>query len=156
MTTAGSIKLATRATSARNDFGDFQTPRPLVDAILARLGADGERFARVFEPTCGRGHFLAGMLAGPCPPAELRGVEIQPEHAEAARSVVGDPGPDPHAPTCSSSTCAATSAGPGAGALLVVGNPPWVTVAALGASGGSARNPGPARINARGVRGLDA
>ena len=69
----------------RKDFGDFQTPPALVAEVLDALGPIGGRFARVLEPTCGRGHFLAGLLGRPDPPREIRGFEIQPEHAEVAR-----------------------------------------------------------------------
>ncbi len=140
---------------ARKDLGDFQTPRPLVDAVLARLLAGGERFERVLEPTCGRGHFLNGLLDGSCPPREIRGVELQADHAAAARSVVAGHGQIVHADLFRLDLGRDLNWASG-GRLLVVGNPPWVTVAALGASGGLARNPGPTRTNARRTRGLDA
>ena len=143
------------ARTARRDFGDFQTPRPLVDAVLARLRADSGRFDRVLEPTCGRGHFLAGVLDGVDPPAEVVGVEIQPDHADAARAVVGDRGRVVTGDLFRLDLrrdLGWTSAG----RLLVVGNPPWVTAAAIGASGGLGRNPGPARVNRAKARGLDA
>ena len=143
--------------SGRKDFGDWQTPRGLVDEVLARLRADGSTFDRVLEPTCGRGHFLDAVAATSWPAAELMGVEIQPDHAEAARRVVGDRGrivcADLFRLDLTRDLPWATA---GAGRLLVVGNPPWVTVAALGASGGTERNPGPARSNSRGVAGLAA
>ncbi len=155
MTAPGIAQSPSTADSGRKDFGDFQTPAPLVAEILARLRADGGRFDRVFEPTCGRGHFLAGVLAGEDSPVEVRGVEIQPDHAEAARAVVGDRGRVVTADLFRLDL-GRDLAWLGGGRLLVVGNPPWVTVAALGASGGTARNPGPTRSNARRARGIDA
>ena len=139
------------------DMGDFQTPPGLVTAVLDRLGRDGERWPRVLEPTCGRGRFLAGLLALDPPPSEILGVEIQPGHLEAARAVA-DSAP-------ASVRVALTEASlfgldlkdalrwHGRGPLLVVGNPPWVTNAALGALGSANR---PRRVNRDGVRGIDA
>ena len=142
-------------TSGRQDFGDWQTPRGLVTEVLARLRADGGRFDRVLEPTCGRGHFLDRIRADWDASAELMGVEIQPDHADAARAIVGDRGKVVTADLFQMDL-ARDLTWTGTGRLLVVGNPPWVTVAALGASGGSAQNPGPVRTNARRARGLDA
>ena len=71
----------------RRDLGDFQTPPALVAAVLDGLGPIGGRWPRVLEPTCGRGHFLEGLLGRDAPPREIRGVEIQDGHAEAARAV---------------------------------------------------------------------
>jgi len=139
------------------DLGDYQTPPGLVAAVLDRLGPVGRRWPRVLEPTCGRGHFLAGLLALDPPPREVQGVELQPGHLDAAREM------------------ALRSAGPvrvgltganlfdldlaraldwqGGGPLLVVGNPPWVTNSGLGALGSGNR---PRRVNAANLRGIDA
>jgi len=133
----------------QRDLGDFQTPPALVDAVLATLGRN---WRRVLEPTCGRGHFLAGLLARPDPPLEAWGIERQAGHLEAARLAVDgrvgfleanifdlDLGRD--IPWVSD------------GPLLVVGNPPWVTNSALGALGSSNH---PRKSNAAGLRGIDA
>jgi len=139
---------------SRKDLGDFQTPPGLVAEVLGALGPIGERYARVLEPTCGRGHFLAGMLALAAPPREIRGLEIQPGHAEAARAL------DPSGTRLVVRTAdlfrldlAREIPWVGSGPLLVVGNLPWVTTSALGASGGLN---GPERSNVRGLRGIDA
>ncbi len=71
----------------RRDLGDFQTPPALVAAVLDRLEMLGARWPRVLEPTCGRGHFLAGLIGRAEPPREVWGVEIQHEHAKVARAV---------------------------------------------------------------------
>jgi hypothetical protein len=139
------------------DLGDFQTPPALVAAVLDRLGAGGGRWARVLEPTCGRGHFLAGLLALDVPPREILGVEIQPGHLEAARAVARRaPGSVRVGLTGGSLFSLDLAAGLDwreRGPLLVVGNPPWVTNAALGAMGSAHRPP---RSNVKGVRGIDA
>ena len=72
----------------RRDLGDFQTPPELVAMVLEALGPIGARWPRVLEPTCGRGHFLAGLLADPVPPREIRGIEIQPAHCRAAEELL--------------------------------------------------------------------
>lgn len=137
--------------------GDFQTPPALVTAVLARLSGGGGRWARVLEPTCGRGHFLAGLLAFDPPPGEIFGVEVQAGHLAAARDVAKG------APRSVRVTVTEgnlfdldlKTALPwrGRGSLLVVGNPPWITNAALGALGSDNR---PARVNHDGARGIDA
>ena len=155
MTISGAEPLAPPRRPARADFGDFQTPPALVAEVLARLLADCGRFDRVLEPTCGVGRFLQGLLDGPEPPREVRGVEIQPGHAAVARAVVAGRGRIVEADLFRLDL-ARDLGWDGDGRLLVVGNPPWVTVAALGASGGDSVNPGPTRSNERGVRGIDA
>src|SRR5690242_3428502 len=72
----------------RRDLGDFQTPPALVAAVLDALGPIGRCWPRVLEPSCGRGHFLAGLLDGDEPPREIQAIEIQEAHATAAREVV--------------------------------------------------------------------
>lgn len=146
---------AVAARAARKDFGDFQTPRPLVDAVLARLRVGEGGYGRILEPTCGRGHFLAGVLERVGPEVEVCGVEIQPEHAEVATAVVGDRGRVLRADLFRLDLGRDLGWRSG-GRLLVVGNPPWVTAAALGASGGVAANPGPDRANRAGAPGLAA
>ena len=139
----------------RRDLGDFQTPRALAAMVLDRLDSLGIRSTRLFEPTCGRGHFVVGSLERPNPPQEIFGFDLQTEHLEAARSLL--------------------AGGFGAqvtltegdffevdlkkipwktkGPLLVLGNPPWVTTAALGRLDSANR---PARISIEGLKGLDA
>ncbi len=138
----------------RKDLGDFPTPPGLVAEILDALDVSGARFPRALEPTCGRGHFIAGLLGRPDPPREVLGLDIQPDHAEVARSL-GSPGVRlvVEAADIFRLDLARDLAWAGPGPLLVVGNLPWVTASALGASG--AAN-GPGRSNARGLRGIDA
>ncbi len=141
--------------SVRQDFGDWQTPRALVVAVLDRLRADGHRWDRVLEPTCGQGHWLEVLGQEPNPPTELMGVEIQAAHAAIARDIVGTHGQiltaDLFQLDLGRDLPWRTD-----GKLLVVGNPPWVTVAALGKSGGTEHNPGPERISTGRMSGLDA
>jgi hypothetical protein len=142
------------------DLGDFQTPPELVSAVLDALGPGpiGRRWPRALEPTCGRGHFLAGLLGRDDPPREIRGIEIQPDHADAARSATATPSPSPARVEIIRASLfdldlrrdlAWRERGP----LLVVGNPPWVTNAALGVLGSDNLPP---KRNVAGARGLDA
>jgi hypothetical protein len=144
----------------RRDLGDFQTPPALVAAVLDALSPIGGRWPRVLEPSCGRGHFLAGLLERPEPPREIIGIEIQASHAEAAAAVAGAHAAGGPAPTVAilranlfdldlRRDLAWRQRGP----LLVVGNPPWVTNAELGVleSGNL-----PRKWNVKGARGLEA
>jgi hypothetical protein len=138
----------------RKELADFPTPPGLVSEVLQAIGSIGGRYDRVLEPTCGRGHFIAGILGRPDRPREIRGFEIQPDHAEAARTL-GGPGVHLVVETADLFRLDLSRQVPWSeeGRLLVVGNLPWVTTAEVGASGGSN---GPSRSNVRGLRGIDA
>jgi hypothetical protein len=147
----------------RRDLGDFQTPPALVAAVLDALGPIGRQWPRVLEPTCGRGQFVDGLLGRDDPPREIIGIEIQEAHATAARATIEAQRQSRGAPGASVAIIAANLfdldlrrdlAWRQRGPLLVVGNPPWITSAALGvlASPGA---PGP-KWNVKGMRGLDA
>lgn len=130
---------------ANDEFGDFQTPTALVEAVLNRLNV--ERFRRVLEPTCGIGNFLRGVSKRHSN-AELRGVEVQEQYAavaaEFAEVLVSD------AMKVDFGTDVEWRS---QGKLLVVGNPPWVTNAALTNLGSDNK---PKLKNIRGLKGLDA
>ena len=135
---------------SRDQFGDFQTPPALAHDVCRLLAARGIAPRAVLEPTCGTGAFLAAATATFPALEVVLGVDRNTGHLRAARRRV--PGvtlreadvftvdwmawirdlPDP---------------------LLVLGNPPWVTNAAIGALGGSNL---PAKSNVRGQVGLDA
>jgi len=73
--------------SLDREFGDFQTPLLLVDAVLKCLRSSGKEWSRVIEPTCGRGNFIEGLLKLAQPPGEIQGIEIQDVHANLACGV---------------------------------------------------------------------
>jgi hypothetical protein len=144
----------------RRDLGDFQTPPELAAAILDSLGPVGSRWPRVLEPTCGRGHFIAALLAHADPPREIQAIEIQEAYCRSARAlarevVEGAPGVRvriKHRDLFEMNLArdlAWTTQGP----LLVIGNPPWVTSAELGRL---KRTAGPPRRNVKGLPGLAA
>jgi len=143
-------------TNRRVEFGDFQTPPFLARQVCQVLGRHIPQPAAVVEPTCGRGSFLVAALEFFPSIRDAIGLEINPAHAMAARSNLGTQSfsanweirqedffgvdwnsvlrrlPEP---------------------LLVVGNPPWVTNAAVGALRGSNL---PKKSNFQKHTGLDA
>ncbi len=143
----------------RRDLGDFQTPPELVEEVLDALEPISTRWRRVLEPTCGRGHFIAGLLARARAPVDMIGIEIQESHFQVSRNVAFQ---------SSSSLGSSVDIRHGdifaldlahdlewrtSGPLLVIGNPPWVTSAQLGRLGCRAGAP---RGNPKLLRGLDA
>ena len=131
----------------RRDLGDFQTPPELVAEVLDALGPIGERWPRVLEPTCGRGHFVSGLLALSAPPREIQAVEIQDAHFQAARAIATAESTNGVQVRITRANLFDMHLGRDLvwreqGPLLVVGNPPWVTNAELGTLEGAQRPPG--------------
>ncbi len=136
--------------------GDFQTPRDLVDAVLHTLGPIASRWTRILEPTCGSGSFLQALLEHEAPPRELIGIEIQEPYWTMARSLAGKhPGSRVDILRANLFDLDLRTGLPwrDRGPLLVVGNPPWVTSAALGKlDSGNV----PCKRNLKQLRGIDA
>lgn len=135
----------------RAEFGDFQTPLPLARAVCRRLASDGPAPDVIIEPTCGDGAFLKAA-AETWPASRRIGFEIDAAHRHNAAA--NDPGAEIRAGDAFALDWATLFDGltPAGGRLLVLGNPPWVTSAGVGALGGQNR---PARTNP-GLAGLDA
>ena len=99
------------------------------------------------------------MLAGPVPPREIRGIEIQPAHCRAAEELPGaarrprDAGDGHPGGPLRARPRAGRDAGASAGPLLVVGNPPWVTSAELGSLNSASVPP---KSNVKRLSGLEA
>lgn len=133
------------------EYGDFQTPPTLARAVCHRLASDGIRPDVIVEPTCGDGAFLRAA-AERWPASRRIGYEIDPEHRRNAERA------DPDGTIRAGDAFALdwqsifADAAPDGAALLVLGNPPWVTSAGVGALDGTNRPP---RANP-GLRGLDA
>ena len=134
------------------EFGDFQTPLPLAQTVCNVLLCAGFKPSSVIEPTCGQGTFLAAALET-FPAATLRGYEYNPAYAEAAQRRVAQ---------FSQATIQKgdffqvdwdAELSQLAEPLLILGNPPWVTNAAVGSLGGSNL---PEKSNIDGLRGIDA
>lgn len=134
---------------SKKAFGDWQTPAELARAVLARLDIDAPRC--VLEPTCGDGAFLAAASER-FPGAMLVGYELDPTHADRARA--GLRGTSARIETADFFAVDWREVLSGLPRpLLVAGNPPWVTSAALGALGASNS---PAKTNFKRLSGLDA
>ncbi len=137
------------------DLGDFQTPPALVNEILKSLEPI-EVWTRVFEPTCGEGNFIKGLLGRASPPREIQGIEIQQSYLNKVQSTVA----------LSSSTQITLKCGnifdlnlrkelqwKEKGPLLIIGNPPWVTNSQQGVLNSENL---PNKINLKKLSGLEA
>ena len=142
-------------TAARIEFGDFQTPLPLAREVGALLKAQGVRADAIFEPTCGLGAFL--QAAAECyPHAGLRGFDIKGEYVEAAAKRLNDLGAG-HRATIRQEDFFRhdwdTELRRARGAIMILGNLPWVTNQAVGSLNGSNV---PVKENFQGFRGIEA
>ena len=131
---------------ANNEFGDFQTPLPLARALVGAL--PDRPWARVLEPSCGVGNFLRAAVEV-FPEADAIGVETQECYVAAAREVA----PVVHADVFELDLATGLPWQSGTGPTLVLGNPPWVTNAALSMMGSANR---PRRSNVEHVSGIEA
>lgn len=156
--------------TSRVERGDWQTPPALAAAVVELVArATGIAPRAVVEPTCGEGTLLLAAAAR-FPEARLVGLDIEPRHVEAARAALERaPGRRGRASVREADFFAVdwerelASAGAGSddgeadgrgeGPLLVLGNPPWVTNATLGALGSGNL---PVKDNRAGLRGHDA
>ena len=136
------------------DFGDFQTPPLLVSEVLQCLINIGS-WPRAFEPTCGSGNFIAGLLNLPTPPHEIQGVELQEIHFTNARKIGLKPPTrlTIHLANLFDLDLREDIKWRENGPLLVVGNPPWVTNAELSVLGSKNL---PQKTNLKGLRGMEA
>jgi len=139
----------------KRQFGDYQTPPELVEQILNVLEADGFRWDRVLEPTCGKGNFIAGLLSRPNPPGEIIGIELQDDYWKQAVSQFQS---DDSRITVLHDDIFKISLKTGlhwnsSGPLLILGNPPWVTNSEIGSLEGDNL---PRKKNIKGHRGIEA
>jgi hypothetical protein len=137
-------------------FGDFQTPPELADDVCDLLQRGGLRPSSLLEPTCGSGTFLEAALRGfPTIQAAI-GVDVNPRRLSEARTVLRDV-PGRAQPLLIEADFFSLDwpqlLGGLTDPLLVLGNPPWVTSADVGALRG---NNLPRKTNVRGLRGIDA
>lgn len=137
------------------ELGDFQTPPALVAEILNCLSKNNKHLERVFEPTCGRGNFISGLLALDKPPKEIQAIEFDTEYFKAAKVI---------AKNTDSTRVFIQQAKifdldlshlkwSANGYLLVIGNPPWVTNSQLGRLGSDNL---PIKSNFKGLKGIEA
>lgn len=131
------------------EFGDFQTPLPLARKVLSLLRDLGVDAAAIVEPNCGKGSFL--KAASEAFPREIRiiGFDINPEY-------VNNPPIGPSIEVYCEDFFAKDwfemfRALPDP--VLVIGNPPWVTNAAVSKMAGTNLPP---KSNIQKMRGIDA
>jgi len=138
------------------EYGDFQTPDALANQVVALLRSQGVRPASVVEPTCGVGAFVLAAMGGFESVQRIVALEIDRDYFSQAEARLSK---QPHgacldlrrADFFSFDWATALRALPQP--LLILGNPPWVTSAGMGALQGSNL---PEKSNFQGHRGLDA
>jgi hypothetical protein len=137
------------------EFGDFQTPSSLTAAVCDLLLDYGVRPDVVVEPTAGKGSFLAAAATA-FPQAQLRGSEINPDYVKQTQHLLESMGASHRAIVRSEDFFQCNwdqELGALPGQLLIVGNPPWVTNAAIAATNGTNL---PTKENFLGLRGIAA
>jgi hypothetical protein len=121
-------------TRATREFGDFQTPPELAHAathVLCRLGVHPRS---ILEPTCGRGEFLAAVSVSFPEAGKIIGIDINRDHLSVARTRVASSDRRIELRQGDFFKLDWRDIVTRAGApWLIVGNPPWVTSADLGA-----------------------
>ena len=140
---------------AKIEFGDFQTPLALAQEVCSLLVQRGEVMDTILEPTCGVGAFL--VSAGEVfPNAKLLGWDINPDYVEQAKSALELAGSAKRATVGQQDFFShdwEQELAKIRGSLLVLGNLPWVTNAAVSGMNGSNL---PAKENFQGFRGIEA
>ncbi|MBI4567213.1 MAG: SAM-dependent DNA methyltransferase [Planctomycetes bacterium] len=135
----------------RKEYGDWQTPLLLARQAVRVLKEFSPSPGTIVEPTCGRGSFLLAAHEE-FPGVPLFGFDINPEHVAECRRLLPDPLVEIsvedffHADWRRRFESLAQP-------VLVIGNLPWVTNAAIGQLGGGNL---PEKSNAEALRGMDA
>ncbi len=143
-----------RKTRTATEFGDFQTPPELALTATRVLRNLGIRPRSILEPTCGRGAFVIAAAAS-FPEAEsIVGIDINRTHLSEAGVAANRAGTRVELKQgdffkLDWKTIVTKAAGP----WLIIGNPPWVTSADLGAIESSNL---PEKSNFHGRRGIEA
>lgn len=137
------------------EFGDFQTPDGLALRVCRLLERLGEAPDAIVEPTVGRGAFLVAA-SQVFPRALLCGSDIHAPHLAEARKRLSECGAEARSSIREADffTCEWEREFDALnGRLLILGNPPWVTAAAISASDGANL---PKKTNFLGLRGIAA
>lgn len=140
----------------RTEFGDFQTPVPLADAVCGLLRRLGTSPASVVEPTCGQGSLLLSALDRFSGLTVAVGLDINAAYlVDLQGHFAGRADADKvklvHGSFFTTDWASMLAELPEP--ILVIGNPPWVTNAELG---GLDSNNLPAKSNFQKHAGLDA
>ncbi len=142
------------AVAKRREFGDFQTPPALAEAVCERVLALGVRPRIVVESTCGIGAFAHAAARVFGHEATILAADVNTAYVEQARLRAGGDSDVQQffAADVFAYDWTQRLAG-GDGPILIVGNPPWVTTSTLAVLGGANA---PQRSSAYGVSGFDA
>lgn len=140
----------------QKQYGDFQTPKVLSDAVCRLLSERGVNPKSLLEPTCGTGHFVVSALEVFDGLETVVASDLNRDHVARLRDTLREP-----PPTADVSLSVRDffdvdwadeiSALPEP--VLVLGNPPWVTNADVGKEQGQNL---PEKTNFQGRSGLDA
>lgn len=139
-----------------SEFGDFQTPIHFAREVCSLIARTGFRPASIIEPTCGTGAFLQASLETFPDASCVLGFEINPHYVERAQHVLRCAFPLAPIEVHQSDFFLTNLTGIVEAApkpILVIGNPPWVTNAALSIWGGSNA---PVKANLDNLPGIDA
>lgn len=139
---------------ARAIFGDFQTPIELAREVVDLVLVGDASFTAVVEPTCGVGSFLLAIGQRLGTAASCFGFELNPRHVAACQDAIRNAGVAAqiqHQDFYEMDWRSFFAQLPAR--VLVIGNLPWVTNAALGALGGDNL---PAKSNFQGHNGFAA
>jgi hypothetical protein len=123
---------------SKTEYGDFQTPRGLADAVVSLLRLAGISPTVMVEPTCGLGNFIVATREGFPRVSQIYAYDINKDYVTPLRrSLNHSNGIQYQINRQDFFTFDWKEFFTGlAGEVLVLGNPPWVTNAALGAMGG--------------------
>jgi len=138
------------------EFGDFQTPLPLAEAVCALLRRSGVCPRTAIEPSCGEGSFLEAAMRFFGSQVSYFGFDVNPEYIGQAEQRLANRHPDivVHLQTQDFFTfdweAFLQQREP---PILFLGNPPWVTNASLGVLGAGNL---PQKSNLKGLSGLNA
>lgn len=145
-----------RAKGTTTEFGDFQTPLCLARDVCSVIARAGFSPASVIEPTCGRGAFLLAALEVFPSASHLLGIDRNGVYVQQAKVATSRFSQGKDVQILQGSFFDTDWLGTIAKLpkpILVLGNPPWVTNAALGALGSTNL---PEKANHDGLRGIDA
>lgn len=146
----------TSKANSKVEFGDFQTPPQLAERICAFINRTGFSPTSVVEPTCGIGTFLGAALKEFPLATHFLGVDRDPDYISQAIAITNAEHSSKNIQILQSDffhTKWSRLIAPLPKPILILGNPPWVTNAALGTFKGSNL---PQKTNRDNLRGIDA
>jgi methylase of polypeptide subunit release factors len=139
----------------KKEFGDFQTPISLANAILTKLKGDGLSPRSILEPTCGTGSFIITAL-NIFPSSEIHGFDINSKYITDLKIKISKLNETNHVSInvvnffdVNWSEYLKKIPSP----FLIVGNLPWVTSSELGKINGKNI---PEKSNIHEFKGLDS